>query len=166
MKSFFAALVLLVIAGHVQAQECSDEQVVAALICTTPMAPDIRFHLSEFQTCDNGKIVGLERSMLGMHVLSQTSLEDIHTIGAESISVQYAAKRVLIDAESRVDYLSFLMPTEVTMIDGDSIIEMKVTDIKEPDYEGSDQFHFAGSFKMKTKGVYSDEGKLFCFVYR
>lgn len=165
MKHLCLFLTLMTFTNGLYAQECSDEQVVASLICTTTNAPDIRFYLNEFQTCQNGKITDLERSMMGMNVLSQTSVDDIHTIDAESISIEFADKRVLIDAESRVDYLSFLMPTSITMLDGDSTIEMKVTSILEPDYEGSDRFHFAGSYKLKTK-KHLTEGKLFCFVYR
>lgn len=54
----------------------------------------------------------------------------------------------------------------MVMMDGSSVIEMKVTDVVEPDYEGSDQFHFVGSFKMTNKEHLSQEGKLICFVYR
>lgn len=167
MKNFYAILFSIILASHVQAQECSGDQAVASFICTTTTQnPDIRLYISEFQTCENEKITKLDRSVLGMSVISQSSLDDIHTIGAENISINYVDKRILIDAGNRADYLSFLMPTDVTMIDGKTIIEMKVTDVMEPDYEGSDQFHFKGTFKMLTKGSLPQEGKLFCFVYR
>ncbi|MEA9355642.1 hypothetical protein SHI21_05505 [Bacteriovorax sp. PP10] len=147
-------------------QECLGDTVVASFICTTPFAPDIRFYMNEFQTCENGQIIELNRSMSGMNVVSNEDIDEIHTIDAENISVTYAEKRTLIDPVNRVDYLSFLMPTSMVMMDGDSVIEMKVTDVIEPDYEGSDQTHFIGSYKMMNKDHPSEEGKLICFVYR
>lgn len=157
---------MIIIPSLAKTQECSGDLVAASLICTTPFAPDIRFYMNEFQTCENGNIVELNRSMSGMNVVSNESIDDIHSIDAENISITYAEKRTLIDPLTRSDYLSFLMPTNIAMVDGDSTIEMKVTDVKEPDYEGSDQFHYAGSFKMTKKDHLSIEGKLICFVYR
>lgn len=157
---------MIVAPSFANTQECSGDAVVASLICTTPFAPDIRFYMTEFQTCENGSIVELNRSMSGMNVISNGNVDDIHSIDAEKISMTYAEKRILIDPLIRSDYLSFLMPTNIAMVDGDSTIEMKVTDVREPDYEGSDQFHFVGFYKLIKKDHVPLEGKLICFVYR
>jgi hypothetical protein len=164
--------VLMIFSSSILARECSGDIVVPSLTCLNPMAvagADVRFHMMEFQTCKGGKITELDRSSAGLYIVSETKLDDMHSIETENMDITYSDKRTLIDAKYRVDYLSFLMPTEIKMYDGDKTIEMTITNSTEPDFKGAgeDQNHFKGSFKIrKADGRIYRKGKLICFVSR
>lgn len=156
MKKIITILSLMMIYSTMafsQTPECSGEIVVPSLVCTTLNDPDIRLYMLEFQTCQNEKIVQLDRHILGMTVFSPN---EIHTIMEEDITIAYAEKRSLIDPENRVDNLSFLLPRDVKIIDGETTIEMKVNYDKE----------FKASFKMTGSNGEVLEGPLDCSVNR
>lgn len=147
--------------------ECRDEYTNPSLTCMNPDGgADVRLHITEFQTCKDGNIAELDRSILGLNVVSQRSVDDIHTINEENISIEYSAERTLIDAENRVDSLSFLMPKTATIVDGNNVIEMIITNKTAPDYDGSQNSHYKGSFKLTKANGKIVKGKLVCFVNR
>lgn len=170
MKTTFMALMMMFSFSALADlnKECSGEIVVPSLSCINPMpGADVRLYIMEFQTCQDEKITELDRSISGMNVVSRRSVDDIHSITAENIEVTFAEERVLIDAHDRVDNLSFQMPTDVKMTDGDQTIQMKITTKKAPDYEGASSRHFTGSFKVvDSAGKVTKNGKLACFVTR
>lgn len=150
-------------------RECAYEIAVPSFNCFNPRGADVRLYIMEFQTCKDNSITQLDRSITGMNILSQYKLEDLHSISSDDIVINYSDKRILIDADNRVDNLSFLLPTDVTMKDGDNTIEMKITNKTEPDFQGaaSDQVHFKGTFQiLKADGQIAKKGKLNCFVTR
>lgn len=149
--------------GH----ECRDEYTNPNLTCMNPNGgADVRLYITEYQTCKDGNIVELDKTILGMNVVSQRTVDDIHTINPEDITVEYSEHRTLIDAKNRVDDLSFLMPKTATIVDGNNIIEMVITDKTEPDYDGSQSSHYKGSFKLTKANGKIAKGKLVCFVNR
>lgn len=170
MKTTFMALMMMFSFNALADlnKECSGEIVVPSLSCINPMpGADVRLYIMEFQTCQDEKITELERSLTGLNVVSKRSVDDIHSITADNIEITYAEKRTLIDAQDRVDNLSFQMPTDVKMIDGDQTIVMKITNKTAPDYEGATSRHFTGSFKVvDASGKITKNGKLACFVTR
>ncbi|MBC7715101.1 MAG: hypothetical protein H7177_17275 [Rhizobacter sp.] len=174
-KSFLALSALMLLASansfattySTPGHECRDEIATPGLTCINPVGgADVRLYIIEFQTCKDGNISELDRSILGMNVVSQKRVDDIHTIDADNISIQYAEKRILIDAKNRVDDLSFLMPKTATIVDGDQTIEMSVSDKTEPDYEGSLDSHYVGAFKLSKANGKVVKGKLICSVNR
>ncbi len=168
MKTSFMALMMMLSFNALAdlSKDCAGEMVVPSLSCLNPMpGADVRLYIMEFQTCKNEKITEFDRSVSGLNVLSQRSVDDIHSITSENIEVTYAEKRTLIDANERVDNLSFQMPTEAKLIDGEQTILMKITDKTQPDYEGATSRHFTGSFKVvDSAGKIIKNGKLACFV--
>lgn len=159
--------IFLILSANAFGKECAGELVVPSMNCINLRGgTDVRLYIMEFQTCENGSITALDRSVLGMNVTSQSSVDDIHTINAENIEIAYAPKRVLIDPKERVDFLSFIMPKEVKMIDGETLIEMSVSDKLEADYEGASSTHFKGTFKVTKPNGKIVTGKLGCFVNR
>lgn len=152
--------------GH----ECSGEMAVPSFNCLNPVGgADVRLYIMEFQTCKNNNIEELDRTVTGMNIVSDKSVDDIHSIGSEDITINYSSNRVLIDAKNRVDNLSFVMPTDAIIKDGTTTIEMKISNQTELDFKGaaSDQVHFKGTFKIiKADGNVSKKGKLQCFVNR
>ncbi|MBY0412619.1 MAG: hypothetical protein K2Q18_00565, partial [Bdellovibrionales bacterium] len=162
----FFSVALMMLSMNTFSNECAGEMVVPSLTCMNlrGVGADVRLYMMEFQTCENGKIKELDRTTTGMHVLSQRKIDDIHTINSEEMEIIFADKRAYIDAENRADYLTFLMPKEVKMLDGDTVVEMKITDKLEPDYEGASSTHFKGTFKVTKANGKVSTGKLGCFV--
>lgn len=165
-----AAALISLLSANSYANDCSGDIAVPSLTCMNPVGgADVRLYMMEFQTCKAGKITELDRSITGLYVVSETKLEDIHSIDADNMDIVYSEKRSAIDAKYRVDDLTFLMPKSVKMNDGDKTIEMNITDKTELDYNGAgpDQNHFIGSFKIvKADGKVYKKGKLICFVTR
>ncbi len=154
----FLMVVILLSAFNLQAQECDGEVVVPSLTCLNPMGgADVRLYIMEFQTCQNGKIIELDRNIIGMN--------DGNAVYGSDIQITYSESRQKIDAANRVDHLSFLMPKEVKMIDGNQSIEMMIS--TKTAVDGSGSLHYLGSFKtFKTDGTLDKKGKLICSVDR
>ena len=147
--------VALLSAYSLQARECEGRMIVPSFSCLNPMnGADVRLYIMEYQTCEKGKIVELGRSVTGMN--------DGEAITESTISIEYASTRTKIDAERRVDNLTFLMPKVATMVMEGAVIDISVSEKSKIDSNGN--FFFPGTFVVKKADGKEKKGKLICSV--
>lgn len=155
MKNLIVLAVLLLGTFSIQARECEGQMIVPSFSCLNPMSgADVRLYIMEYQTCANGKIVELDRTVMGMN--------EGEAITEANISIVFTAARTKIDAERRVDNLTFLMPKEVTMVMEGAVIDISVSETSKIDSNGN--FYFPGTFSVKKSNGKVKNGKLICSV--
>jgi len=161
MKSIFFASLALLSLSAMAAPECQGEMMVPSYNCINPQAgQDLRLYIMEFQTCVNGKIVELDRTVSVMN-FSNTG-DDLE---ATDVQIEYQAKRSYHDRARRVDDLTFLKPISAVATFGDKTAHLTMTNKLQPMFAGDQSFHMPGSFKIvNAAGVTIKSGKLSCFI--
>jgi hypothetical protein len=136
--------------------------------CFQPVADksDVRFYIDEFQTCKDGNIVELRRSVLALNIDINNGKRSGHSVTSDFIDINYAPTRILIDENNRGDNLSFNLPVEAVIQDEKSVIKMTFSDQIEPDYRGADTTHFVGAFTRTDASGVVKAGALNCSVSR
>lgn len=161
MKKLLIASLALISLSAFSASECQGIMVVPSYTCINPdSGVDLRLSVMEFQTCENGKIVDLDRTESVINFSNNENQMD-----GENLEIVYQDSRSYYDRANRVDDLTFIKPVSVKATFGTKTITMALSNRLKPIFEGSPDLHIPGTFKILNKsGKVEKNGKLTCAI--